>query len=187
MYTLKSQKVVVTGATGGIARAIIRRLIDAGADVIVSARSADKLSGVVDDFDGAVDGHVMDLTDRDSIRAFFESTGPFDHLVTPAATSMFAPIRAMDFDGAREIVDTKQWGQLLCVHYGSQQIAESGSITFFSGTVTQNDENLRMNISMKSLLNSMFLRKLMTPMFSKPLSSVPPAKTRISAKTSGLP
>ncbi len=137
MFSLDSQKVVVSGATGGIARATIRQLLDAGADVVVSARSEAKLSGVVDDFDGAVDGHVMDLANRDSVRAFFEKIGTFDHLVTPAATSMFAPIRAMDFDAAQAIVDTKQWGQLLCVHHGSRQIAEGGSITLFSGTVTQ--------------------------------------------------
>ena len=137
MISLNSQRVVVTGATGGIARATIRHLLDVGADVVVSARSETKLAGVVDDFDGAVDGHVMDLTDQDSIAAFFEKTGPFHHLVTPAASSMFAPIRAMDFDGARNIVDTKQWGQLLCVHFGSQQISDGGSITLFSGTVTQ--------------------------------------------------
>ncbi len=137
MHTLNAQKVVVTGATGGIARATIRRLVDAGAAVVVSARSEEKLSGVISDFDGEVDGYVMDLTDQDSIQAFFAKVGTFDHLVTPAATSMFAPITAMDFEGARDIVDTKQWGQLLCVHYGSQNIADGGSITLFSGTVTQ--------------------------------------------------
>lgn len=137
MNSLNSQKVVVTGATGGIARATIRRLLDAGADVVVSARSDEKLAGVIRDFDNAFEGYVMDLTDRDSIQSFFERVGPFDHLVTPAATSMFAPIKAMDFDLAREMVDTKQWGQLLCVHYGAQQISDSGSITLFSGTVTQ--------------------------------------------------
>ncbi len=98
MYSLDSQRVVVTGATGGIARATIRHLIDAGADVVVSARSRDKLSLVIDDFGGAVSGDVMDLREQGSIRSFFDNIGPFDHLVTPAASSMFAPIRAMDFN-----------------------------------------------------------------------------------------
>ncbi len=137
MYTLSSQKIVITGATGGIARATVRRLLDVGAEVIVSARSEEKLGSVVRDFDNAIDGYVLDLTDQDSIQSFFGKVGTFDHLVTPAASSMFAPIKAMDFERARQIVDTKQWGQLLCVHYGSQKISGNGSITLFSGTVTQ--------------------------------------------------
>ena len=55
MYSLNSQKVVVTGATGGIARATIERLIDAGAEVVASARNEEKLADVIKDFDGAID------------------------------------------------------------------------------------------------------------------------------------
>lgn len=134
---LENQKVVVTGVTGDIALATIRRLVNAGADVVVSARSEDKLSKAIEDFDGAISGYTMDLREPSSIATFFERVGPFDHLVTPAASGMFARIRDMDFDKAREIVDTKQWGQLLCVYHGLKQIAETGSITLFSGTVTQ--------------------------------------------------
>jgi NAD(P)-dependent dehydrogenase (short-subunit alcohol dehydrogenase family) len=50
---------------------------------------------------------------------------------------MFAPIAEMDMKAAREILETKQWGQMLCVHYGSKHISKTGSITVFSGTVTQ--------------------------------------------------
>ncbi|MEL7448101.1 MAG: SDR family oxidoreductase [Pseudomonadota bacterium] len=137
MRSIKNQKVVVTGSTGGIAHATIRGLVDAGADVVVSARSEEKLTRVIRDFDDAIIGHVMDLHEPASIEAFFDKVGAFDHLVTPAATGMFAQIRNMDFKSAREIVDTKQWGQLLCVHYGVRNIANTGSITLFSGTVTQ--------------------------------------------------
>ncbi len=137
MQTMKDQRVVVTGATGGIAHATIRRLVDAGADVVVSARSEEKLARVIEDFGDAISGHVMDLHEPASIEAFFDKVGAFEHLVTPAATGMFAQIRNMDFESAREIVDTKQWGQLLCVHHGVLNIAETGSITLFSGTVTQ--------------------------------------------------
>jgi NAD(P)-dependent dehydrogenase (short-subunit alcohol dehydrogenase family) len=79
----------------------------------------------------------MDLTDADAVGRFFETVGPFDHLVTPAATSMFAPIAEMDFTAARSILETKQWGQMLCVHHAAKTIRSTGSITLFSGTVTQ--------------------------------------------------
>lgn len=57
--------------------------------------------------------------------------------MTPAATSLFAPIRVFDFDAAREILETKKWGQMLCVYEGVKRLSPSGSITLFSGTVTQ--------------------------------------------------
>lgn len=133
---LSGQRVVITGITGGIARASAKRLSRAGAEVIVSARSEEKLQAALTGLSG-VTGHVMDLLDPDSIASFFEKTGRLDHLITPAATSMFSPIREMDLAAAREILESKQWGQMLCVQQAVKRMPETGSITLFSGTVTQ--------------------------------------------------
>ena len=132
-----SQRIVITGITGGIAAATAARLANAGAEVIVSARSKQKLSQSLEKLPGNVSGHIMDVTDEASVKRFFETVGAFDHLVTPAATSMFAPIRAMDFGAARQILESKQWGQMLCVHYALPFLNDNSSITLFSGTVTQ--------------------------------------------------
>lgn len=137
MPNLNNKRIVVTGITGGIANATVQRLLKSGASVIVSARTQEKLDAALATLDGDITGHVMDLVSEDSIAAFFEKVGEFDHLVTPAASSMFAPIAEMDMKAAREILETKQWGQMLCVHYGSKMISKTGSITVFSGTVTQ--------------------------------------------------
>ncbi|SEP94049.1 SDR family oxidoreductase [Thalassovita taeanensis] len=134
---LTSHKVIITGITGGIARETARLLLSLGAEVIVSARSQDKLDAAINTLDGNVSGYVMDLTNADDVAAFFGKVGAFDHLVTPAATGMFAPVRDMDWDAARALLDSKQWGQMLCVHHGAKHIKETGSITLFSGTVTQ--------------------------------------------------
>ncbi|MFS2318164.1 SDR family oxidoreductase [Maricaulis sp. D1M11] len=135
--TLQGQTVVITGITGGIAQATAQRLLRQGARVIVSARSQEKLDFALAGLDGDASGYVMDLKDPASIEAFFQAVGPFDHLVTPAATGMFAPIQEMDFEAARDLVTTKQFGQLYCVYYGIKQMSKTGSITLFSGTVTQ--------------------------------------------------
>ena len=136
-YDFSGQRVVVTGITGGIAHATAERLAKAGANVVVSARTDAKLEAAKATLNGTTTGYVMDLLDPDSVADFFEQVGTFDHLVTPAATSMFAPIREMDLAAAGEIMDTKQKGQMLCVHHGVKRIADNGSITLFSGTVTQ--------------------------------------------------
>lgn len=132
-----NQKIVVTGITGGIARATAERLLAHNASLVVTARSQEKLDAAVSDLSGNVSGHVLDLLDPAAIETFFKKVGPFDHLVTPAAIGMFSPLRELDIARARELLESKQWGQLLCVHYGAKQMSGTGSITLFSGTVTQ--------------------------------------------------
>ena len=134
---LTDQRVVITGITGGIANATARRLLSMGAEVIVSARSSEKLERSLAELTGKVSGYVLDVTDAEGVTDFFAKVGEFDHLVTPAATSMFAPIKEMDFTAARNILETKQWGQMLCVHHALPYLRKDGSITLFSGTVTQ--------------------------------------------------
>ena len=138
MYeNLKNQRVVVTGITGGIAFETTKLLASLGAEVIVTARSQDKLDTAISQIEGNVKGEILDLKDEASIKALFEKVGEFDHLVTPAASSTFAPIAEMDFAAAKEIIETKQWGQLMCVHHALPKLSKTGSITLFSGTVTQ--------------------------------------------------
>ena len=134
---LANQKIVITGITGGIAFSSAKILADLGAEVHVTARSHDKLTTALEQLNGNVQGHLMDLTDEESIKSLFDAVGEFDHLVTPAASSVFAPIADMDFTAARSILETKQWGQLLCVHHALKTLRKEGSVTLFSGTVTQ--------------------------------------------------
>ena len=134
---LVGKRIVITGITGGIAKASAQRLASQGAEIIVSARNAEKLAQALAGITGKVSGYVMDLLNEDSIKSFFAEVGNFDHLVTPAATSMFAPIAEMNFSAARELIETKQWGQMLCVHHALPYLSKEGSITLFSGTVTQ--------------------------------------------------
>jgi len=141
--TLSGQRVVITGITGGIAFASAQRLRRMGAKVIVTARSGDKLDRSLAQLNAdagegpAPEGHVMDLLDPASIAATFQAIGAFDHLVTPAASAQFSPIADLDLETARRLLETKQWGQTLCVHHAAGTIAKTGSITLFSGTVTQ--------------------------------------------------
>lgn len=134
---LTGQRIVVTGITGGIAHATAKRLLSLGAEVLVTARSREKLDRALIDLDGKISGEVMDLLDPRSIAGFFQMVGPFDHLVTPAASGTLSPLRDLNLEKARELLETKQWGQLLCAREGVKSLRETGSITLFSGTVTQ--------------------------------------------------
>ncbi len=72
---LSGQIAMVTGASQGLGRAIAVRLAECGAHVLCVARSADKLSGLVDEIvaaGGKADAVPCDVTDRQSILALFE-------------------------------------------------------------------------------------------------------------------
>ena len=136
-YDFTDKRIVITGITGGIAKATTQLLSSLGAEVIVTARSHEKLEESLVDLTGNVSSQVMDLTDEESIKAFFEKTGNFDHLVTTASSSMLAPLKEMNFKAAKELIATKLWGQMLCVYHPLPYLSKAGSVTLFSGTVTQ--------------------------------------------------
>ncbi|SFC31103.1 SDR family oxidoreductase [Pseudoalteromonas denitrificans] len=137
MYNFSNKKIIVTGITGGIAHASVKLLASLGAEIIVTARTAKKLELGLSGIEGNVSGEILDLTDSNAIKNFFDKVGSFDHLVTPAASSSFSLIKELDLDASRKLLETKQWGQLLCVHYALPHLKSTGSITLFSGTVTQ--------------------------------------------------
>lgn len=138
MYTdIKDSKVVITGITGGIAFSTAELALNLGAKVIVTARTQEKLNQAIEKLSGKVDGFVLDVTDPDAVESFFDQVGAFDHLITPAATSTFGMIADLDIASTKELIDSKQWGQIYCVKAASKHLSKSGSITLFSGTVTQ--------------------------------------------------
>ena len=56
---LSNKRVVITGITGGIAKASAQRLAAEGAEIIVTARREEKLEKALADISGNVSGYVM--------------------------------------------------------------------------------------------------------------------------------
>jgi len=73
---------LVTGATGGLGRAIARALARAGATVVVSGRRADALSPLAAELGGRV--VVADLARRDDVERAIAEAGDVDVLVANA-------------------------------------------------------------------------------------------------------
>ena len=68
---LENKVVIVTGATGGIGRATVRRLVDDGARVIASGRNADRLREL-EAIGTSVVGHRSDVAKEVDARALVE-------------------------------------------------------------------------------------------------------------------
>lgn len=84
-------RALVTGASTGIGRATVRRLVAAGLDVLATARRADRLAALAEETGCAT--FVADLTDPDDVAALVEHTvasGPLTSLVNNAGGALGA-------------------------------------------------------------------------------------------------
>lgn len=94
MNEMTNKKVLLTGGTAGIGRAIALQLVKEGYDVVIIGRSADKMEDVLSDNRhdnprGTLEGILLDLTDEaaveETLKAYFESHGCPDVLINNAA------------------------------------------------------------------------------------------------------
>ena len=69
------------GASAGLGEALAHKLGRLGAEVIVSARSEDKLAALVDELPVSASYQTIDVQDIDSIRADVKDVGPVDGVV----------------------------------------------------------------------------------------------------------
>jgi NADP-dependent 3-hydroxy acid dehydrogenase YdfG len=105
LFDLTGKTALVTGASSGLGRRFAWTLARAGADVLIAARSVDKLKSLQEEihaFGGKATPVTLDVRDRESIRATIaqiESTCPIDVLINNAGVAIVkAPERYRDED-----------------------------------------------------------------------------------------
>lgn len=84
------------GASEGLGAALAHRLNAAGVDVIVSARSEDRLKALVAELPGKASYVTVDVSDRASVQAAAEQVGQIDGMVYLAG--VYWPMKAQDWD-----------------------------------------------------------------------------------------
>ena len=106
-FDLTGKNALVTGSSRGIGRAIALAYADAGADVVLLARDAEKLAEVATEVTARgrrAHVAVCDVTDAEAIgaavTAAVEALGPIDVLVNNAGGNSFSmPLAGMRFSG----------------------------------------------------------------------------------------
>ncbi|MEL6533504.1 MAG: SDR family oxidoreductase [Pseudomonadota bacterium] len=93
-FRLDGKRALAAGASSGIGLAAAVALAEAGAHVVLAARSEDKLAGAVEQLRAA--GHsaealVLDVTDLAQTAAALAEHGPFDILVNSAGLARHGP------------------------------------------------------------------------------------------------
>jgi NAD(P)-dependent dehydrogenase (short-subunit alcohol dehydrogenase family) len=131
---LKGQTVVVIGGSAGIGLETARRARAEGADVILAARSPDRLQRAAQEL-GAIGAMAFDATDHAALERFFEELpSPIDHIMITAGGPYYAPLAEIDFDRALRSLDDEMLLPLRMARLSVGRVRPGGTLIFIGGT-----------------------------------------------------
>jgi short-subunit dehydrogenase len=140
MSFFSNKVVVVTGGSDGIGKALIDRLVHAGARVATCGRNYDKLYSLQMKYT-AFPLHTMvcDVSKEQDCKRFIDSTietfGSIDILINNAGISMRSLFQDLDVDVIRKIMEINFLGAVYCTKYALPWIiSQKGSIVGISST-----------------------------------------------------
>lgn len=113
---MSRRSVVVTGASTGIGRATVDRLVRDGVHVWAAVRREEDERDLSTSYAGSVTPIRLDLTDHDSVRAAGEKVcaeGPLLGLVNNAGIALPGPLEFLPIEVFRRQLDVNLVGQLL--------------------------------------------------------------------------
>jgi len=100
----------LVGAGDGLGKALAHQMSRAGVEVIVSARSEDKLAALVDELPGKASYQTIDIADDASVKAAAEAVGEIDGIVLLAGVYWPFSAKAWDADKAVAMADVNFTG-----------------------------------------------------------------------------
>jgi 3-oxoacyl-[acyl-carrier protein] reductase len=134
-HELEGRVALVTGAARNIGRAIALALADAGAAVIVNARSSrdevEALAAGIEAAGGRALAHLADVADEPAVQAMVHAAtarfGRLDILVNNAAIRDVSPIDDIDFAAWKRVTGVILDGAFLCVKASLPALRASGA------------------------------------------------------------
>ena len=140
--SLDGDTAVVTGASAGIGRATAHALAREGANVVLAARSEDRLDDLAatvrEEYDTAALVVPTDVTDEDAVAALIDATveefGGLDVLVNNAGLARGGLIEDMSTDQYRTMMDTNVDGMFFAARAAIPHLRESGGTLVFLGS-----------------------------------------------------
>jgi short-subunit dehydrogenase len=125
----KDKVAVVTGGTDGIGKALVEKLLEAGAKVATCGRDHDKLYRLQSTHPSSpLHTMVADVSNENDCRRFIETTtkffGSVDILINNAGISMRALLKDASTEVQRKVMDTNFFGTVYCTKYALNSIIE---------------------------------------------------------------
>lgn len=121
--TIKSTKqvAIVTGASKGLGKEIVRRFASAGIFVVAGARSVDKLQDLQAEFPDQVVSVPSDISKNSDVKHLVEQAihhfGQLDFLINNAGLGHFAPVEDLTEEQWDEMMDVNLKGAFLASKY----------------------------------------------------------------------
>src|SRR6201996_8840605 len=128
------QHVYVMGGTHGIGEAVARAFAAAGARVVITGRSKERLDAAADRIGHPVETRVLDATDPGAVAAFFGEPETVDHLVlalSPGAVAL-GPLVNVPEPDLHTAFDGKFFAHVRILQAAAPHLSESASVTFIS-------------------------------------------------------
>src|SRR5262249_13105674 len=130
---LAGQTVVVIGGSSGIGLETARRARDAGAEVILTARDAERLKRVGLELGARTVAFAA--TDLGRLRKFFdELPAAIDHVLVTGPGPYYAPLREFDVEKARRDVDAHLLLPIEIARHAADKVRAGGTLLFIGGT-----------------------------------------------------
>ncbi len=127
----------LVGASEGLGAALAKKLSAAGAEVILSARSEDRLKQVADTLPGRARTVTLDVTDAESVAAAAKEVGEVDGLVMLAG--VYWPMKATEWDAeqATAMADVNFTGTIRVLgHVVPQMVARDAGHIVLTGSLS---------------------------------------------------
>src|SRR5215470_10706386 len=130
LFDITGKVVLITGATGGLGEAAAKGLAEVGANVMLTARSEDKLASIVRSIvrEGGTAAYIVGRPDdaddmRGVVAATVERFGGIDVLITAAGINHVHPIADFPLEEWEEVMDVNVKGTwLACKEVGRAMI-----------------------------------------------------------------
>ena len=132
--SFEGQHVYVMGGSHGIGEAAARAFAAAGAHVVVTGRSKERLDAAAARIGHPVSTRPLDATDPDAVARFFGDGEVVDHLVlalSPGAVAL-GPLVTLDEGALRTAFDGKFFAHVRVVQAAAPHLRPDGSVTFIS-------------------------------------------------------
>jgi NAD(P)-dependent dehydrogenase (short-subunit alcohol dehydrogenase family) len=138
MSTLEGKRVVVLGGSSGVGLGVAKAAAQEGAQVVIGSSQKKRVDEALAMLPKGAQGHAIDLSDVEAIKALFGKLGAFDHLVYTAGEALtLGSVTTLSDEAAKKRFDVRFWGAYFAVKYGAPNIRQGGSVVLTSGTVTR--------------------------------------------------
>jgi len=140
-FNLSGQNILITGASSGIGRQTAIRLADAGARLIITGKTPEKLDETFKSLRG--ENHIQlaaDLTDVRQIDEIITAIPELQGFVHSAGISTMAPVKYIKPDQIRDVFSVNYESAVLLVSKAllQRKIGKGASLVFISSLATTN-------------------------------------------------